>query len=245
MGPTGRHADDADTELVRTLSGQGRALADLSQELTWALAEEPRLVVCDLTGMPVSASESVELIAPVIPYLYDWPGTGLVVVTGRGSDARTGLLAQPHPPTLVVSETRDAGIDELQARLPTLGRQALHLTAQLTAPRAARLFTARALLGWRLAPLVGPASLVVSELVTNAVVHAASPMDLTLSKADGRLQMTVRDHGAGFPKARFEASRGPDLGGRGLLLVQATARGWGVFPGRADGKTVWAVFDTA
>jgi Histidine kinase-like ATPase domain len=245
VGPTSQQRDSADLGNDWTVIGHGQPIRELSQELFWALAEEPRLVVCDLTAMPVSAPDGIDLFAPILRYLADWPGVGVVVVTGPDTDVRAGLKSLPLPPTLVVSESRDAGLDELRPQLPSLGRVGTHLTARLSAPRTARRFTVQSLLAWKLMTLVAPASLVVSELVTNAVVHAASTVELALSRADGRLQMTVRDHGVGHPHARFEAPEEHFLGGRGLLLVQATTRGWGVFPARAEGKTVWAVFDAA
>jgi signal transduction histidine kinase len=110
-------------------------------------------------------------------------------------------------------------------------------------PPALGAFAVRSLLGWRLMPLVAPVALVVSELVTNAVVHAASTVDIRLSRADGRVQLAVHDRGGGTPVTRDEEAREELLGGRGLLLVREAARSWGVMLARPAGKTVWAVFD--
>ncbi|WP_042370787.1 ATP-binding protein [Streptacidiphilus neutrinimicus] len=81
--------------------------------------------------------------------------------------------------------------------------------------------------------------LAVSELVTNAHVHARSDADLVLLW-DGRcLYLSVHDHSRRLPVPR---SASPDAtGGRGLFLVDAVADHWHAHPCR-DGKTVTACF---
>lgn len=244
MGPGDQNPDGVGRGSLRTVTGHGQPAPELARELTWALAEQPQILVCDLTDMPVPVPDALRLFAPVVRYLADWPGTGVVVVSTPEAQVRKCLSSQPLPGTFLLSETRDVGVGELQALLPSLGRVGVQLQAQLTAPRAARAFTARSLLDWQLTSLISSACLVASELVTNAVIHAASTVDVTLSRADGRIQLTVRDHGAGHPTPRSHEPDDRHLNGRGLLLVQHIARGWGVFPAEAEGKTVWAVFDT-
>jgi len=88
------------------------------------------------------------------------------------------------------------------------------------------------------------AQLVVSELVTNAVVHAGTPIDLTLRLVPGEghalLHLGVRD---GLPVAPIPAPASPPGqtadGGRGLLVVAAFADEWGTCVSHA-GKVVWA-----
>ncbi|MEV0319498.1 ATP-binding protein [Streptomyces sp. NPDC050658] len=86
------------------------------------------------------------------------------------------------------------------------------------------------------------AALVVSELVTNAIVHTASHRIICeLCTRPGTLRIAVRDegYGSGVPRP---ARRGPDdEHGRGLLLVEAVSRAWGVRDeGAGVGSTVWA-----
>lgn len=230
----------------RTVIGHDQPLPELATDLIHALADDPRIVVCDVSAMEVSASDLVEAFTPAADYLADWPGTGMVVVCPHDEELREGLRAVPLRERLVVSATREAGVAELHRVLPPLVRTEVHLDARLTAPRAARLFTARSLLEWRLMPLIASASLVVSELVTNSVVHAASTVDLAVSRSEGRLQITVRDHhGVGQPQPQRSDPHDHYLGGRGLLLVQEMTRSWGVFPAEPEGKMVWAVLDAA
>lgn len=105
----------------------------------------------------------------------------------------------------------------------------------------ARAFVSHHLVDHRLLYLVDPVRLVVSELATNALVHGHTPFVVNLSREDHTVRLTVRDD------SDWVASRGPTqvlpAGGRGLGIVNALCRDWGV--ARAEGsKTVWALFDT-
>lgn len=100
----------------------------------------------------------------------------------------------------------------------------------------ARTFTAATLNIWGLACLVDGVNLAVTELVTNAVLHARTTMRLTLTLADGRLRVDVQDYSPALP---VRSDPGLDAtGGRGLLLVEALAEAWGVDL-RGPGKVVW------
>ncbi|MFK8910173.1 ATP-binding protein [Streptomyces sp. YS-3] len=85
----------------------------------------------------------------------------------------------------------------------------------------------------------GAIKLVTSELVTNAVTHAAGPVTVALS-LDDRLLLAVYDGSQVLP-ARLEADYAAESG-RGLLLVEAFASrsGWDRVP---EGKKVWAEWD--
>jgi anti-sigma regulatory factor (Ser/Thr protein kinase) len=86
--------------------------------------------------------------------------------------------------------------------------------------------------------------ILVSELVTNTVMHTAGSGELVISRhhevsADGRahevLHVEVFDHGDGAPVSPPTA--GPE-GGCGLRIVGAMARAWGWLP-HPRGKIVW------
>jgi anti-sigma regulatory factor (Ser/Thr protein kinase) len=81
--------------------------------------------------------------------------------------------------------------------------------------------------------------LVVSELVTNVVLHAHTPARFVL-RWDGRcarIEVTDGDHRP--PQVPVEA---PTVGGRGLFLVDRLATAWGSDPS-PSGKTVWATVE--
>lgn len=78
--------------------------------------------------------------------------------------------------------------------------------------------------------------LLVSELVTNAILHAHSSVEVALFVGEHRLRVEVTDHCRNHPEPRRPTTT--DSNGRGLLIVDALAEAWGV-EGRDDGKTVW------
>jgi anti-sigma regulatory factor (Ser/Thr protein kinase) len=79
-------------------------------------------------------------------------------------------------------------------------------------------------------------ALLVSELVTNAVVHAQSDAAVQVTRGSRRLMVAVTDEGPGTPVARH--TQGHETNGRGLDLVDLLAASWGVEWGAGD-KTVW------
>ncbi|MFE0103208.1 ATP-binding protein [Streptomyces sp. NPDC059009] len=112
----------------------------------------------------------------------------------------------------------------------------------------ARDFTRDALHAWGWLPAAGADQraaaedvlLVVSELVTNACLHAEGPDELWLSCDKKVLRIEVSDRGAGQPAPRTPHRAGRP-GGHGMFIVQRLCLDWGVVrtPG-AGGKTVWA-----
>jgi len=107
------------------------------------------------------------------------------------------------------------------------------------APRAARGCVREFLRGARSAELVADVEVVVSELVTNAVLHGVGAIELRLELVDGGVTVGVLDGGRGRP--RPPGTRDDDEGGRGLALVAGLTKDWGIRPSGTGGKEVWAV----
>jgi anti-sigma regulatory factor (Ser/Thr protein kinase) len=101
----------------------------------------------------------------------------------------------------------------------------------------ARAFVADRLQGWDLEALIEVATLVASEVVTNAVIHARSDAELSLERTATALRISVTDRGTGAPAPR-ELGPGTD-GGRGLMIVEKLSTRWGAEPTGA-GTRVWA-----
>lgn len=82
------------------------------------------------------------------------------------------------------------------------------------------------------------ALLVAGELVTNAVEHATSRVDVTVTcSSRSTLRISVRDDSSELPRLRRPGLT--TARGRGLQIVAAVAERWGCAPD-ATGKTVWA-----
>jgi len=106
------------------------------------------------------------------------------------------------------------------------------------APRAARRFVVDTLQQWGRAELIDDASLVVSELATNAVLHAQSEFKVAMTLCDGGVRVAVSD-ASQAPPIHYAASAFA-TSGRGVALVAALSDEWGSALTPA-GKTVWAV----
>ncbi|MFF5454895.1 SpoIIE family protein phosphatase [Streptomyces sp. NPDC012950] len=81
------------------------------------------------------------------------------------------------------------------------------------------------------------ATLVVSELVTNAIRYGAAPLTLRLITDSTLLICEVGDTGRAAPHMRH--AKAVDEGGRGLLICATLAENWGMRH-TSEGKTVWA-----
>ena len=138
---------------------------------------------------------------------------------------------------------------------PGLGEPAVQreetfvLPAEPTAPSVARRKLSGVLKEWRLEEVLDTASLLVSELVTNAVRHAGSSVRITIAVEGSRVKTSVWDQNlAPLPAPRPLGSTDviEDLaeGGRGLYLVQEMADNWGADT-TADGKCVWFELQTS
>ncbi|MEV0775918.1 ATP-binding protein [Streptomyces sp. NPDC050428] len=106
----------------------------------------------------------------------------------------------------------------------------------------ARLELRKALGRWGLSALEGSATLVLSELLTNAARHArVSPgreIETHYVPGPDGLQIEVHDASEDPPEPRTPEREAPD--GRGLVLVAALADTWGVSARQGPGKMVWA-----
>ncbi len=119
-------------------------------------------------------------------------------------------------------------------------RAALRLRSAATEIRAARAFIRALATPWRLTPpVVHDVELAASELVTNAVIHAAGEVHVALRRLPDGVELEVEDAGEAAPVLRVADHE--ESGGRGLAIVDALARAWGVQE-EPDGKRVWAVF---
>lgn len=105
------------------------------------------------------------------------------------------------------------------------------------APGLARAFLREAVCDVHHAEVLDEAELLVSELVTNAVLHGAPPITMRVECDGNRLRVSVTDRN---PEPAQVRDAGPeDVSGRGIRLVDIISDQWGVEPRSGDGKDVW------
>lgn len=115
---------------------------------------------------------------------------------------------------------------------------ALSLAPDPQAPGRARRFVADQLSAAGNDVLAEVGQLLVSELVTNAVVHAASAVVVELTQDDDSIVIRVRDADTGPLVGRAGGGTELDEGGRGFMLVDRLADAWGT-EHHGGRKTVW------
>lgn len=124
----------------------------------------------------------------------------------------------------------------------TTERAELLLPASTTSPAAAREFARRTGCTEHALAVLDDALLLISELVTNSVLHGGPPILLAIDCEGSALRVRVRDGSATTPQRRAES--GSAEGGRGLALVELLSDAWGVDPvedEHGSGKAVWFV----
>ncbi|HWB67466.1 MAG TPA: ATP-binding protein [Mycobacteriales bacterium] len=111
----------------------------------------------------------------------------------------------------------------------------LHLASEAASAARARAWLAEQLPEWSDAS-VSTAELLVSELVTNAVLHAHGRIEVTADWEGSSITVDVIDR---WPSRPVRKAYGPDAAtGRGLFLLEQLAEAWGVRE-QADRKAVW------
>ena len=101
--------------------------------------------------------------------------------------------------------------------------------------RAARHFVMATLEDWDLVQPDIP--LLVSELATNAVLHARSDFSVTVVAREDRIRVEVFDRNTRLPSPASVPAEA--YSGRGLMILQGLSSAWGVDAHAGEGKTVW------
>lgn len=232
--------DDADDvrRVLRTALRLRGGFEVVGEAATAAKAAElsgrlrPDLIVLDL-GLPDLTGK--DLLTRVRRTA---PTSRIVIFSGSDAD-RTWFERRTAGYVL-----KDTELDQLVDLLVEVARDqsdrtdeaTLELPRELVAVREARSVVRELLESWALDALVDDASLVVTELVANAVAHARSSCELAVARSPAGVRIEVRDRGTGTPEPQPPDPESEH--GRGLLIIAALSTAWGIdeAPG---GKTVW------
>jgi anti-sigma regulatory factor (Ser/Thr protein kinase) len=202
------------------------------------LADAPAAVVCDLSGVTGPHAQSgVSLLASLGMQARHWPGTPIGFLCP--DDALRGELERDVVSRHLQIAAHQSLLWPLLSEGAATVRESLVLPPTARAARAARDMVSRACLDWGRSSQIQAATLVVSELVTNAMVHAGTDLEVSMTRCGPRLRVAVKDHSGGLP--HIQDAGGSGVTGRGLVLVNAFCESWGVLPTGDGGKVVWAV----
>jgi anti-anti-sigma regulatory factor len=233
-----------DDGLVARLSGR-LALTDtvrLRVDLLKCLAEQPRALFVDLADLTVADPLALSIFLAVARQAARWPGIPVLFCAPAPGAAE--LLAGGAYRRLTAFDsigTARAHLGNGGHGLPGLVENLLPVAG---AARRGRELVSDACLRWNQPALIDPASLVCSELISNAVDHASTMMQLRISLSTAYLFLAVRDGSSAEPHLSGEVPGVTTVRGRGLHLIAATAHSWGSLPA-TDGKVVWASLELA
>ncbi|MGH9040403.1 MAG: ATP-binding protein [Acidimicrobiia bacterium] len=208
-------------------------------------AESAGVLAPDLVLLGCSAPDAFEGLARL---RLEAPAARVVLISGHDprdlgmasqAAGALGFLAKSTPARQLGAELEAlAGLVEaVQAVLDASTR----LVRDPTSVRAARRFVRDALAGAESEDLEDTVSLLVSELVTNAVIHAGSDVEVLVRLLPETVRVEVADSSDDGPMPKEAAAE--DVSGRGLALVESLSRRWGVLPRAGGGKSVWFEID--
>jgi CheY-like chemotaxis protein len=205
--------------------------ADGEEAIRLAAAEAPEVIVLDLALPRLAGTELIGRLRQVAP------AAKIVVFTGTtaGPDdlgVEVEGFVRKSDDVLVLVER----LEQVAARAAAAAM--LELPADPSAAGTARHFVRELCRAWDCADAEDQAMVVVSELVTNAWLHAGTSCTLQVLHQFGALRLEVADPGDGSPDPHVAGDE--DEHGRGLVLVSVMSQAWGVEPADGGGKVVWA-----
>lgn len=228
-----------------TVSGDWTQDLRLNVRATLAkcLAQHPAGLLLDLSGLtdPGARSAPLWLNAAMQGQKMD-PPVRAAVCLPAGTDLGARLDRVVARRLVPVFRTVPLARSFLASHRLLLDHVRLHLPPDVSAAARARFMVTAACEEWGMPRLVPRARLVVSELVANAVEHAATPVDVLISRR-GRgmfLHLAVVDRDPALPWLRKAGKEPFTQRGYGLGIVGAAAYLWGSMPTRT-GKMVWAL----
>lgn len=223
--------------------------ADGRSALEAATEWQPDLAVLDLAMPVVGGLDVIEDINEASPstrivVVSGFPGRGLeqlVVSRGAAGYVRKRPSIRAVVDDIVVAagalEMAEQVLSSLAPALDRAPAESRSFPHDPATPRAARRFMDEILERWACRPAVDTLHLVLSEVVSNAVVHARSAPEIAVRLLDGFIRVEVADDSPVLPEARSADESA--VSGRGMGIIESETARWGVEPRRGGGKVVW------
>lgn len=245
--------DDPDYRLLVRLALAGHSGFEVVAEagdgagaVTEALRHQPDVVLLDCTLPGLDAFDALPRLRQAAA------SARIVLVSGHDpadlrvasrSAGAVGYLTKETPARRLATELV-ALVGLVEAVEQLLAEACQRFDQDPQSARAARRFISQALTAADDDDdLVESVTLLVSELVTNAVLHAESGVEVLVRLTDSAARVEVTDASSQTVAPRDAAA--DEDSGRGLALVESLARRWGVRPAPGGGKTVWFEVDRA
>ena len=223
--------------------------ATVALEIGRCLAESPAAIVVDAAGVvdPAAASAPVWISAARAAAGADPAALLALCLPARSAlterPARSALTERLGESGVAVFGSATAAREALAGPRPLTDVVRLRLPPSVVAPGVARNLVGGACQAWDLGAALHPGRAVLSELVANAVEHARTEMEVSISRRGGALHLAVRDREPTLPRIIKPQPVHPSLPlnerGHGLRVVQADSVAWGAIP-TDGGKVVWA-----
>lgn len=237
--------DDADHRLLQrvalTRSGHFDIVAEASdgeEAVNLALEHRPDLVLLDLSMPRVDGFEALPQLRTELP------DTKVIVLSSYSREhfapavmraGAVGYLEKGMPQQRMVDEVLAlAGLLEVVEE--ALAAAQARLAPELQSAGRARKFVDETLRRWDCGEQLDVVTLLVSEVVTNAIVHAGTEFEVSVGLTADAVRIEVTDKQSVLPTPRDAADE--DTSGRGLALLDALSSAWGVET-RPGGKVVW------
>src|SRR3954451_10265639 len=200
-------------------------------------SECPTAVIVDLAALDVADPALLVLFAAAARQATAHWGVPLLLCCAGPEVARRVSVFRTFTE---VYDSADSAIDALRGWAPRWRHQ--RFPPVPTSAASARRLVAQACAEWGLSHLHDRATLIISELASNAIEHAATAFDVTASYTTTYLRIAVQDGGPALPAGMTDSPKDPAAPprGLGLSIVDATATRWNTTT-IAGGKIVWAL----
>jgi len=208
---------DADYRTSEITVEPGALIALYTDGLAQAADRQPgRTVTAALEAALLESGSELETLGDrMIGDIADHPG--------RADDAALLLIRYEGAPTAEQAQVRRLAIQR----------------RDLQGVRRARQFLHDWLRSVELAPMSEDAELLATEVVTNALIHGDSDVDIHVRRYPNRVRVEVRDSDPHLAlPVSVNLAEDEAESGRGLVIVSAMASAWGNSPS-GRGKTVW------
>ncbi len=217
-----------------------RGYGFLRDGLLKVAADSPPGLIADIDGLVLSELAPTAVFPLVARRIGRWPGIPFSLVTRRRSHLDT---FHRYGTDRFVAVHGDVESAEHHQTVP-IRRWAQHVFPRRgdNPAELARAFLREHLADWGVPDLIYDGTLIVGELVTNAIQHTTSAPDVHLDLRGGLLTIAVADSS---PRPAVVVERaGLRDPGLGLRIVAHTAKAWGSSRRWSGGKVVWATLTT-